>query len=100
VIRNIQRHPAYWQDPLNFQPARFLPENKASLNRNAYMPFLSGPHMCIGNHFALMEGQLLLAMMVQKYDVLESPSQSDEGRMAITMRPKYGMSVKITPRKL
>jgi cytochrome P450 len=99
VIRNIHRHPAYWPDPLQFRPERFLPENKASLNRNAYMPFLTGPHMCIGNHFALMEGQLLLAMMVQKYDLTASPEQSDEGKMAITMRPKYGMPVRITPRK-
>jgi len=98
VIRNIHRHHEYWQEPLAFRPERFLPENKPSLNRNAYMPFLTGPHMCIGNHFALMEGQLLLAMMVQKYDVTESPKQSDEGKMAITMRPKYGLRVKITPR--
>ncbi len=98
VIRNIHRHPDYWHDPLEFKPERFLPENKAALNRNAYMPFLTGPHMCIGNHFALIEGQLLLAMMVQNYDVTESPQQSDEGRMAITMRPKYGLPVKITAR--
>jgi cytochrome P450 len=98
VIRNIHRHPAYWPDPLEFRPERFLPENKTSLNRNAYMPFLSGPHMCIGNHFALMEGQLLLAMMVQKYDVSEAPIQSDEGKMAITMRPRYGMPVRIAAR--
>jgi cytochrome P450 len=99
VIRNLHRHPLYWTDPLEFRPERFLPENKTSLNRNAYMPFLSGPHMCIGNNFALMEGQLLLAMMVQKYDVSESPNQSDEGKMTITMRPKYGMPVKIRLRK-
>jgi cytochrome P450 len=98
VIRNIHRHPDYWPNPLEFKPERFLPENKAALNRNAYMPFLSGPHMCIGNHFALIEGQLLLAMMAQKVDLRESPMQSDEGKMAITMRPKYGLPVKITPR--
>ncbi len=98
AIRNIHRHPAYWPDPLAFRPERFLSENKASLNRNAYMPFLSGPHMCIGNNFALMEGQLLLAMMAQKYDVSEAPDQSDEGKMTITMHPKYGMPVKIMPR--
>jgi cytochrome P450 len=97
-IRNIHRHPDYWQDPLVFEPERFLPGNKVSLNRNAYMPFLTGPHMCIGNHFALIEGQLLLAMMVQMYDVTESPKQSDEAKMAITMRPKYGLPVRITAR--
>jgi len=99
VIRNIHRHPDYWQTPEEFKPERFLPENKASLNRNAYMPLLSGPHMCIGNHFALIEGQLLLAMMAQKVDLRESPMQSDEGKMAITMRPKYGLPVMIIPRK-
>ena len=98
AIRNIHRHPEYWKDPTEFKPERFLPENKASLNRNAYMPFLTGPHMCIGNHFALIEGQLLLAMMAQKFDVRESPMQSDDGKMMITMRPKYGLPVKITPR--
>ena len=98
AIRNIHCHPDYWEDPLEFKPERFLPENKASLNRNAYMPFLTGPHMCIGNHFALIEGQLLLAMMVQTYDVVESPKQSDEAKMAITMRPKYGLPVTITTR--
>ena len=98
VIRNIHRHPVYWPDPLEFRPERFLPENKTLLNRNAYMPFLSGPHMCIGNHFALMEGQLLLAMMVQKYDVIETPKQSDAGKMAITMRPRFGLPVRVIPR--
>ena len=98
AIRNIHRHPDYWQDPLTFKPDRFLPENKASLSRHAYMPFLTGPHMCIGNHFALIEGQLLLAMMVQSNDVTESPKQSDEAKMAITMRPKYGLPVRITVR--
>jgi len=98
VIRNIHRHPDYWQDPLEFKPERFLPENKASLNRNAYMPFLSGPHMCIGNNFSLMEGQLLLAMMAQKFDLRESPMQSDEGKTKITMRPKNGLPMAVTPR--
>ncbi len=98
VIRNIHRHPEYWPDPLEFKPERFLPENKATLNRNAYMPFLSGPHMCIGNNFSLMEGQLLLAMMAQKFDVIESPRQTDEGKTTITMRPKNGLPVQVVKR--
>ena len=56
--------------------------------------------MCIGNYFALTEGQLLLAMMVQTFDVQERPLQSDEGKVAITLRPKYGLPVLIAPRHL
>jgi hypothetical protein len=36
--------------------------------------------------------------MVQMGDVTESPKQSDEGTMAITMRPKNGLPVRITMR--
>jgi len=54
--------------------------------------------MCIGNHFALIEGQLLLAMMVQKFNVSEVPMQSDEGKTAITMRPKNGLPVTLISR--
>ena len=46
------------------------------------------------NHFALIEGQLLPAMMVQQYHVTESPKQSDAGKMAITMHPKYVLHVR------
>jgi len=98
AIRNIHRHPQYWSEPETFKPERFLPENKATLHRNAYLPFLSGPHMCIGNHFALMEGQLLLAMMAQKFDVRETPLHSDDAKIGITMRPKHGLKVRLTPR--
>lgn len=98
AIHNIHRHPEFWPDADEFKPERFLPENKAKLNRNAYMPFLTGPHMCIGNNFALMEGQLLLAMMAQRYHVREVPNQTVQRQVAITMRPKGGLWVRFEKR--
>jgi cytochrome P450 len=97
-IYNIHRHPQFWPDAKMFKPERFLPENKGALHRNAYLPFLSGGHMCIGNHFALMEGQLLLAMMAQQFDVREVAGQVIEKHVAVTMRPKNGLMVQLTPR--
>lgn len=98
AIRNIHRHPDFWPDADAFKPERFLPENKAKLNRNAYMPFLTGPHMCIGNHFSLMEGQLLLAMMARHYVVRETPNQTVTPQVAVTMRPKGGLWVTLERR--
>jgi cytochrome P450 len=98
-IYNIHQHPDYWKDPQKFSPERFLPENKASLNRVAYIPFLTGPHLCIGNNFALMEGTLLLAMMAQRYEVKLLPGQEVTRDVAITMRPKGGLQVQLLRRK-
>src|SRR5712691_7211354 len=42
---------------MRFDPDRFRPEVGQHLPRYAFMPFGGGPRICIGNHFALMEGQ-------------------------------------------
>lgn len=99
-IHNMHRHPHYWDRPEEFVPERFAPENKNANQRAAYMPFLTGPHMCIGNNFALMEGQLLLAMMAQKVEMELIPGQRIEKEATITMRPKYGMRMKVVERKI
>jgi cytochrome P450 len=98
AINNLHRHPDFWDDPETFRPERFLPEAKAARNKLAYMPFLSGPHLCIGNNFAMMEGQLLLAMMAQRYEpslVSRQPAKRD---VAVTMRPKGGLPVRLVRR--
>jgi cytochrome P450 len=98
AIYNIHRHPDYWQEPLEFRPERFLPENRASLNRAAFIPFLTGPHLCIGNNFAMMEGHLLLAMIAQRYTLKLASTQPVERDVAVTMRPRGGLPVRLETR--
>lgn len=97
-INTIHRHPAYWDQPEAFRPERFAPENRAKINKDAYLPFLTGPHLCIGNNFAMMEGQLLLAMMAQRYAINVVPDQTILRELAITMRPKGGLQVTLARR--
>ncbi len=54
----IHRHPAFWSEPDRFQPERFLPTSPQNRPKFAYFPFGGGPRMCIGNHFAPVEGPL------------------------------------------
>src|SRR2546426_10978671 len=48
---------------MRFDPDRFRPEVGQHLPRYAFIPFGGGPRICIGNHFALMEGQTILAQL-------------------------------------
>jgi cytochrome P450 len=62
----MQRRAAYWDDPLAFRLDRFLGGDRKA-RRLGYLPFGAGPRVCIGNHFALVEAQLILAAWAQRF---------------------------------
>jgi cytochrome P450 len=74
----LQRRPDYFPNPTIFDPERFTPEREKSLARYTYIPFGAGPRICIGNHFALMEAQLLIATLVQRATFQIVPGQHVE----------------------
>jgi cytochrome P450 len=74
----LHRKAEYFPDPERFDPARFTPEREKQLPRHAYLPFGAGPRICIGNHFALMEGQLLMATLAQRVTFSLVPGQTIE----------------------
>jgi cytochrome P450 len=63
------RHPAFWDSPEVFDPDRFSDERSAGRPKEAYFPFLAGPHQCIGNEFAMLAMQLIVARVLQAFDV-------------------------------
>ena len=81
------RHPAFWEDPERFDPDRFLPERSAKRPKLAYFPFGAGQRMCIGNTFAVMEGQLILAMLVRRYRFTSATGKAPVPIPLITLRP-------------
>lgn len=90
-IYGVHHNPVYWPNPSVFDPDRFSPDNKKKHIPFTYLPFGGGPRLCIGNNFAMMEMQLILASMVRKYQLELIPGQMLEPFPLVTLRPKNGI---------
>ncbi len=84
-----------WPDPERFDPERFTPEAEASRSKHAFIPFSGGPRVCIGNHFALMEGALVLATLLQRADFELVTDAPVEPEVHATLRPKGGVPMRV-----
>ena len=65
-----------------------------------YLPFGAGPRQCIGNQFALIEAQLSVATLAQRYRLQLVPGHRVEPWPLITLRPRYGMPMIIETRQV
>jgi cytochrome P450 len=83
----VHRRPEYFPDPEVFDPERFGPGQEEALPRMAYMPFGDGPRVCLGNHFALLEGQLILATLAQRVRFVPLSTASVPLYPGVTLRP-------------
>jgi cytochrome P450 len=99
-ILGMHRRPEYFERPNVFDPTRFLPDNEKLIPRGAFMPFGGGPRICIGNHFALMEAQICLAVLAQRARLnLVHPREEIVGEPLVTLRPKHGVMVNVERRR-
>ena len=81
------RHPEFWPAPEVFDPDRFTVDGSADRPKGAYFPFLSGPHQCIGADFALLEMQLVVARLLQEFDVTIVPGQAVKPTASLGLWP-------------
>ena len=94
----LHRLPSLWDNPEVFDPERFTPEHTANRPKFVYLPFGAGPRQCIGNQFALVEAQLVLATLVGQYRLHLVPGSTVDAWPLITLRPRFGMPMTIERR--
>lgn len=93
-----QRDPRFFERPEEFRPERWSPENRRKIPKFAYFPFGGGPRSCIGMHFALQEAQLVLPQILQRFHLDLIPNQKIELQASVTLRPRYGIKMRISKR--
>jgi len=95
---HLGRHQRLWADPDAFCPARWsTPEGKAAA-RDGFLPFSTGPRVCPGAGFAMIEGPLLLSLLARAYRFTKIDSRPPEPAAQLTVRSRTGIWLEITRR--
>lgn len=96
------RIPALWPAADRFEPERFAPGGAAAPARRrplaAFLPFGGGPRLCIGEHFALLEARIVLAVLARDWFVQPTGRRFPAYRPRITLGPKGGLAAVVTRR--
>jgi enediyne biosynthesis protein E7 len=94
------RHPAFWSEPERFRPERFTDgAGQPRPYRASYNPFGYGPRTCIGNHLAMIEMQLAMASLAQRFELSRpAGSRPVEREFGTALRPRDGLWMRIERR--
>jgi cytochrome P450 len=93
----IHRHRQLWHNPERFDPERFSPDQTTARPRFSYLPFGGGRRICIGAAFAIAEATILLATIAQRYRLRLVSAHPVEPQGLITLRPRGGMMMTLSP---
>lgn len=89
----LHRHPRYWTSPLTFDLNRFVGVKAPA----AYLPFGAGPRYCIGAEFAMLEARLVVAMVMQRWQLTLEPGHTVVPQPSLTLRLTDGLPMVPSP---
>jgi cytochrome P450 len=95
----IHRHKRLWQNPSVFDPRRFLPGARETIDRFAFLPFGAGPRICVGMQFAMVEAMIALSCLTRSLRFSFAGPKDPEPLQRVTLRPKDGMPMLVKPRR-
>lgn len=81
---------SWGEDALEFNPMRFTEPRQHS---SSYFPFGLGLHYCVGQNLALIEMKIVLAMVLQRYSFVVSPTYAHGPMVLMSVSPQYGMEI-------
>lgn len=96
VVYAIHRHPDLWEAPGRFDPWRFLSPGAGGRHPLAWMPFGAGQRQCIGKQVALLEGRIILARILQRYELAPATLTPPRVHLGATARPAGDVPIRFT----
>uniref|UniRef100_J3M721 Cytochrome P450 n=1 Tax=Oryza brachyantha TaxID=4533 RepID=J3M721_ORYBR len=91
-VLDIHHDVSIWgPDADAFDPSRFA--EGRSYHLGAYFPFGIGPTICVGQNLAMVEAKVALAMILQRFALVVSPSYVHAPMLMLTLQPQYGAQV-------
>ena len=92
-IAMLHRDKEVWgPDSNEFNPMRF--ENgitRAAKYANSLLAFSYGPRVCSGQNFAMIEVQMVMAMILRRFSFTLSPNYVHKPANFLTLTPRYGL---------
>ena len=83
----LHRDARRFDSPLQFRPERWLDGLSQRLPRGGYLPFGGGPRVCVGNHFAMLELMVSLAVLERQVTIDVDPAHDFDFQASVTLRP-------------
>lgn len=94
----LHHDPRWFPDPERFDPARF-DAAAPPLPRGAYLPFGTGPRVCLGQHFAMTEMVLIAAMLLQRFGFAPLADRTPPpAQVQVTLRPVAPLRLRLIRR--
>jgi cytochrome P450 len=98
VSHVLHRHRRLWRYPDYFDPARFLGQARAEIDRFSFLPFGAGMRTCIGSASALQEATLLLAAITREFELQMALEHRVWPLLRVRLRPAGGLPMTVRRR--
>ncbi|XP_069837669.1 cytochrome P450 4A25-like [Dendropsophus ebraccatus] len=91
----MNRSPSVWDNPEDFDPLRFAPENTSKRHSHVFIPFSAGSRNCIGQNFAMNEMKVALALTLPRFELSMDPDNEPQKLPQLVLRSVNGVHVNL-----